>query len=50
MASPIEGSPPWRKRVRHQLFTFDSDGKLHQLTNTQYMATKPTFGRLVTGH
>lgn len=34
----------------YQLFTFDSDGKLHQLTNTKYMATKPTFGRLVTGH
>jgi dipeptidyl aminopeptidase/acylaminoacyl peptidase len=30
----------------YQMFTFDSDGKLHQLTNTKYMAMKPTFGRL----
>lgn len=34
----------------YQLFTFDADGKLHQLTNTKYMAMKPTFGRLVTAH
>ncbi|HEY1678742.1 MAG TPA: hypothetical protein VGG04_13595 [Candidatus Sulfotelmatobacter sp.] len=30
----------------YQMFTFDSEGKLHQLTNTKFMATKPTFGRL----
>jgi Tol biopolymer transport system component len=30
----------------YQMFTMDSDGKLHQLTNTKYMATKPTYGRL----
>lgn len=29
----------------YQMFTFDSEGKLHQLTNTKYMAMKPTFGR-----
>jgi TolB protein len=34
----------------YQLFTFDADGKLHQLTNTKYMAMKPTFGRLATAH
>jgi hypothetical protein len=34
----------------YQLFTVDSEGKLHQLTNTKYMAMKPTFGRLVTAH
>ena len=34
----------------YQLFTFDSEGKLHQLTNTKYMAMKPTFGRLVIPH
>jgi Tol biopolymer transport system component len=32
----------------YQMFTFDSAGKLHQLTNTKYMAMKPAFGRLVT--
>jgi len=31
----------------YQMFTFDSEGKLHQLTNTKYMAMKPTFGRPV---
>lgn len=34
----------------YQLFTFDADGKLHQLTDTKYMAMKPTFGRLATSH
>jgi len=34
----------------YQLFTLDSEGKLHQLTNTKNMAMKPTFGRLVTAH
>jgi TolB protein len=34
----------------YQLFTFDSDGKLHQLTNTKYMAMKPTFGRFAAAH
>jgi len=30
----------------YQMFTVDSAGKLHQLTNTKYMAMKPTYGRL----
>lgn len=30
----------------YQMFTVDSDGKLHQLTNTKYMAMKPTYGRI----
>jgi Tol biopolymer transport system component len=30
----------------YQMFVMDSEGKLHQLTNTKYMAMKPTFGRL----
>jgi Tol biopolymer transport system component len=34
----------------YQLFIFNSDGHLHQLTNTRNMAMKPTFGRLVTAH
>jgi len=34
----------------YQLFTFDSQGKLHQLTNTKYMAMKPAFGRLAVSH
>jgi dipeptidyl aminopeptidase/acylaminoacyl peptidase len=34
----------------YQMFTVDSEGKLHQLTNTKYMATKPTFGRLAAAH
>jgi dipeptidyl aminopeptidase/acylaminoacyl peptidase len=34
----------------YQLFSFDSEGKLHQLTNTKYMAMKPTFGRLAAAH
>jgi Tol biopolymer transport system component len=33
----------------YQMFTVDSDGKLHQLTNTKYMAMKPTYGRMVAG-
>ncbi len=31
----------------YQMFTVDSEGKLHQLTNTKYMAMKPSYGRLV---
>ena len=34
----------------YQMFTVDSEGKLHQLTNTKYMAMKPTFGRLASAH
>jgi dipeptidyl aminopeptidase/acylaminoacyl peptidase len=34
----------------YQMFTVDGEGKLHQLTNTKYMATKPAFGRLVASH
>jgi Tol biopolymer transport system component len=30
----------------YQMFLFDRDGKVHQLTNTKYMAIKPSFGRL----
>jgi TolB protein len=30
----------------YQMFTLDSNLKLHQLTNTKYMAIKPTYGRL----
>jgi Tol biopolymer transport system component len=33
----------------YQMFTVDSEGKLHQLTNTKYMAMKPTFGHLALG-
>lgn len=31
----------------YQMFTVDESGKLHQLTNTKYMAMKPTYGRLL---
>lgn len=31
----------------YQMFTEDSEGKLHQLTNTKYMAMKPTYGKMV---
>jgi Tol biopolymer transport system component len=31
----------------YQLFTFDREGKTHQLTNTKYMAMKPSYGRFV---
>lgn len=34
----------------YQMFTVDGEGKLHQLTNTKNMATKPAFGRLVASH
>ena len=34
----------------YQMFTVDSNMKLHQLTNTKYMAMKPTFGRLPAAH
>jgi TolB protein len=30
----------------YQMFTVDGDGKLHQLTDTKNMATKPTYGRI----
>jgi Tol biopolymer transport system component len=30
----------------YQMFTVDSEGKMHQLTDTKYMAMKPAFGRL----
>ncbi|MGA7909132.1 MAG: hypothetical protein WCA16_17120 [Candidatus Sulfotelmatobacter sp.] len=30
----------------YQMFTVDSEGKMHQLTNTKYMAMKPAYGRL----
>lgn len=30
----------------YQMFELDSEGKLHQLTNTKYMAMKPAFGRV----
>jgi TolB protein len=30
----------------YQMFIVNSDGKTHQLTDTKYMAMKPTFGRL----
>jgi hypothetical protein len=29
------------------MFTEDSEGKLHQLTNTKYMAMKPTYGKML---
>jgi Tol biopolymer transport system component len=31
----------------YQMFTLDTNMKTHQLTNTKYMAMKPTYGRLV---
>jgi Tol biopolymer transport system component len=31
----------------YQMFTVDSQGRLHQLTDTKNMAMKPTYGRLV---
>jgi dipeptidyl aminopeptidase/acylaminoacyl peptidase len=33
----------------YQMFTFDGEGKTHQLTNTKYMAMKPSYGRLAVG-
>jgi Tol biopolymer transport system component len=30
----------------YQMFTVDGDGKLHQLTDTKNMATKPTYARI----
>lgn len=32
----------------YQMFELDSEGKLHQLTDTKNMAIKPTFGKLAT--
>jgi Tol biopolymer transport system component len=34
----------------YQMFALDSNLKLHQLTNTKFMAMKPTYGRLVLSH
>ncbi|HTS34565.1 MAG TPA: hypothetical protein VMH04_02770 [Candidatus Solibacter sp.] len=34
----------------YQMFVVDSEGKLHQLTNTKYMAMKPSYGRLASTH
>jgi TolB protein len=34
----------------YQMFTLDSQLKTHLLTNTKYMAMKPTYGRLVIAH
>lgn len=34
----------------YQMFVVDSEGKLHQLTNTKYMAMKPSYGRLAPAH
>jgi TolB protein len=34
----------------YQMFTLDSQMKTHLLTNTKYMAMKPTYGRLVSAH
>jgi Tol biopolymer transport system component len=34
----------------YQMFTLDSQMKTHLLTNTKYMAMKPTYGRLATAH
>ena len=34
----------------YQMFTFDSEGKTHLLTNTKYMAMKPSYGRLAVAH
>jgi Tol biopolymer transport system component len=34
----------------YQMFTLDGQMKTHLLTNTKYMAMKPTYGRLVIAH
>jgi Tol biopolymer transport system component len=34
----------------YQMFTLDSKMKTHLLTNTKYMAMKPTYGRLAAAH
>jgi len=34
----------------YQMFTLDGQMKTHLLTNTKYMAMKPTYGRLAATH